>query len=342
MKSKDFRGALLSTIRIQVHLIALFVLFYFPLSAQELVVYSGRSKGLVEPIIKQFEKESGVRVRVRYGDTSQLTMALIEEGGKTPADLFWAQDAGALGVLSRRNLLTPLPGSLIDRISPRFRNSAGTWVGTSGRARVLAYAAGRIDTTTLPESIYDLTDPRWMNRIGWAPQNASFQTFVSAMVKRDGSERTLAWLSAVKNNGAKTYRSNVPIIQAIAAGEIDLGLTNHYYLIRYNKADESFPVKQKFYRSGDVGNFVNVAGAGIMQTSSKKDIAARFLEFLLSAKGQQFFTSEVYEYPVTEDVISSPALVPLDDLIDLMPDIDLESLDELDDTLTLLRQAGLL
>jgi iron(III) transport system substrate-binding protein len=310
--------------------------------AQELVIYSGRSKGLVEPVIKQFEKEFGVRVRVRYGNTPQLAIALLEEGNRSPADLFWAQDGGALGVLAKRGMFTVLPESLLADLPERFKNSAGYWVATSGRARVLAYSTTRIDSGSVPATIYELADPRWRNRIGWAPQNASFQSFVSAMINRDGLDKTKAWLHAIRNNGAKTYRSNVPIIQAIAAGEIDLGLTNHYYLIRFKKADDHFPVAQTFFYPGDVGNFINVAGAGILKTSGNKDLAITFIRFLLSEKGQQFFTSEIFEYPVKDNIIPSPELLPLEELLSIIPDVDVESLDNLDETLKLLREVGLL
>jgi iron(III) transport system substrate-binding protein len=310
--------------------------------AQELIIYSGRSKGLVEPIIKQFEKEYGVRVRVRYGDTSQLTVAILEEGNRSPADLFWAQDGGALGVLAKRDKLIVLPEFLTAAVPERFKNSTGYWVATSGRARVLAYSTERVDLTDLPSTIYDLADPRWRNRIGWAPQNASFQTFVSAMINLDGIEKTRDWLLAVKNNGAKNYRSNVPVIQAIAANEIDIGLTNHYYLIRFTRADDRFPVAQTFFRPGDAGNFVNVAGAGILRTSPRQDLAAQFIGFLLSEKIQQFFTSDIYEYPVTENIIPNTWFLPLEDILSRVPDVDIESLDNLDETLKLLREVGLL
>ncbi len=313
-----------------------------PLDAQELIIYSGRSNSLVEPLIQEFEQQSGIRVRVRYGDTSQLAVALLEEGRRSPADVFWAQDGGALGVLSNRNMFTTLPQSLIDKTPELFRSGDGTWVATSGRARVLAYAPARVNADRLPESIYDLTDPKWSNRIGWAPQNASFQTFVSAMVELDGREKVKEWLGTIRANGAKSYRSNVPIIQAIAANEIDLGITNHYYLIRFKQSDENFPVEQTFLRAGDPGNFVNVAGAGILTTASNKDEAEHFIGFLLSPRGQEFFANEVYEYPVIDPVTPNPALLPLPELLEIMPQVNIDQLDTLDETLRLLREVGLL
>jgi iron(III) transport system substrate-binding protein len=316
--------------------------FSTTLDSQELIIYSGRSKSLVEPLIQEFEIESGIRVRVRYGDTSQLAVALLEEGHRSPADVFWAQDGGALGVLSNKKMFTQLPNTLIDRTPELFHSGDGTWVATSGRARVLAYAAHRVQKDQLPESIYELADPKWANRFGWAPQNASFQTFISAMVELDGREKVKEWLTAIRNNGARSYRSNVPIIQAIAAGEIDIAITNHYYLLRFKQTNRDFPVEQIFLKSGDPANFVNVAGAGILTTARNKKEAEKFIEFLLSPRGQEFFANSVFEYPVNEKVTPNPVLLPLSELLEIMPQVNIDRLDTLDDTLRLLREVGVL
>ncbi len=309
---------------------------------RELIVYSGRSKGLVHPIIKQFEKETGITVKVRYGNTAQLAVALLEEGAKSPADLFWAQDAGALGAVSKQGLLEALPESVLSKVPDKFRNSGGTWVATSGRARVIAYAPEHVKAEELPNSIFDLTDAKWKGRVGWAPQNASFQAFITAMRVLEGEEKAEEWLRGMKANGAKSYPKNTPIIQALAAGEIDLGLPNHYYLMRFKKSDANFPVEQTFFTSGDAGNLVNIAGIGVLKSSSHAEEVSSFVQYLLSPKVQQLFVSEIFEYPVTDAVISSEKLLPLDELLKLTPELNLEKLDDLEGTLKLLRQADIL
>ena len=309
---------------------------------RELIVYSGRSKGLVHPIIKQFEKETGITVKVRYGNTAQLAVALLEEGEKSPADLFWAQDAGALGAVSKQGLLEALPESVLSKVPDKFRNSGGTWVATSGRARVIAYAPEHVKAEELPNSIFDLTDAEWKGRVGWAPQNASFQAFITAMRVLEGEEKAEEWLRGMKANGAKSYPKNTPIIQGLAAGEIDLGLPNHYYLMRFKKSDANFPVEQTFFTSGDAGNLVNIAGIGVLKSSSHAEEVSSFVQYLLSPKVQQLFVSEIFEYPVTDAVIPSEKLLPLDELLKLTPELNLEKLDDLEGTLKLLRQADIL
>ena len=311
-------------------------------AVDELILYSGRSKSLVEPIIQQFEQETGVTVKVSYGNTTQLAAALMTEGEKSPAALFWAQDAGALGAVSKKGLFAKLPDTVQAKVPANFRDADGFWVATSGRARVLAYSPERVTTEQLPESVFALTQPMWKDKVGWAPRNASFQAFVTAMRMQVGEERTEEWLRGMKANGAKTYAKNTPIIEALAAGEIDLGLPNHYYLLRFKKSNAKFPVAQTFFKANDPGNLVNIAGIGMLKSSENQETALKFVAFLLSAKAQQFFVSEVFEYPVTEGVIPNANLVPLSELLKLVPTFNLNEMDDLEGTLALLRKVGIL
>lgn len=308
---------------------------------EQLVIYSGRSKALVQPLIRVFERETGIEVQVRYGATPQLAVTLQEEGSQSPADLFWAQDAGALEAVARADLFAPLPSALTSQVPETFRSHSDLWVGTSGRARVLAYSPDRVDEATLPSSVLDLTDPKYRGRVGWAPSNGSFQAFVTAMRHALGEERTEAWLVAMKNNDAQPFANNTSILQAIAAEQIDLGLPNHYYLLRFRKTDANFPVRQTSFQPGDIGNLVFVSGIGRLKTSRNQQAAERFVEFLLSHRAQQYFVSEVYEYPMAEGVILSEDLVGIDVLREGAPQIEAEALGDLDGTLRLLRKVGL-
>ncbi|MCH7549056.1 MAG: iron ABC transporter substrate-binding protein, partial [Candidatus Krumholzibacteriota bacterium] len=277
--------------------------------ADELVVYSGRSKSLVAPVLKLFEKETGVRVSIKYGNTAQLALALEEEGDRSRADVFWAQDAGALGAVMKAGLFAKLPEGIETKPAEMFRQDGGMWVATSGRARVLAYSTDRVSEDALPGSINELSGPEYRGRVGWAPANASFQSFVTAFRRIEGEEAAEQWLIAMKENGAKAYPKNTAIIQAIVAGEVDYGLPNHYYLLRFKKGNKDFPVAQRFFAPRDCGNLINVAGIGILRTSRNRPAAEQFVRFLLSPTAQQYFTSDVLEYPVVDGVIPNSNLV---------------------------------
>ncbi len=312
------------------------------LPAQSLTIYSGRSKALVEPLIRKFEEEHGIRMHVRYGSSTQLAVALLEEGRRTPADVFWAQDAGALGAVHRGGMFQRLPESKLDLLPDRLHNSEGTWIATSGRARVMAYSTTRVDTTRLPESVYGLTDSWWQGRVGWAPSNGSFQSFLTAMRLLEGDDKTLQWLRRMKDNNTESYINNSALLQAISAGEIDIALTNHYYLFRFRENNPDYPVKQTYFDSGDPGNMVNVAGIGMLKTASNKDAAITFIEFLLNEENQQWITDNVHEYPVLDQVRIDHERSSLRDIQDLSPSLDMDELSDLEQTLNLLRRAGLL
>ncbi len=309
--------------------------------SDSLTVYSGRSQTLVQPILERFSEETGIKIRVRYGDTAELAATILEEGKNSPADVFFAQDAGALGALSEKGRLVDLPAGLLDRVPQQFRSPEGKWVGVSGRSRVLVYNTKKLSESDLPNSVLDLTDPKWKGRLGWAPTNGSFQAFVTALRKMKGEEAAAAWLQGVKANSPKDYPNNVALVKAVGDGEVDVGLSNHYYLFSFLKEEgEGFAARNFYFKKGDPGGLVNVAGAGILDTSSNREDAHRFLEFLLSSEAQQYFADETFEYPLVQAVKTAPGLASLSSLEP--PAINLGDLADLEGTLKLLRETKVL
>jgi len=305
--------------------------------AQQLTVYSGRNEAFVAPVIEAFEAATGIEVAVRFGTTTALAAQLLEEGPNTPADVFLAQDAGALGAIAQAGLFARLPERILDRVDSRFRSKDGLWVGVTGRARVLVVGAA-IDE--LPRSVFELTEERYRGRVGWAPANASFQAFVTAMRVVYGDQRTAEWLRGMVANGTRVYPKNTPIVDAVGRGEIDYGLVNHYYLYRFTAENPDFPARNYYLPDADIGALVNVAGAGLLANSGEKEAALRLIDFLLSPLSQLHFATEVNEYPLVAGVRTNPDLPPLDRLE--TPDIDLSSLSDLEGTLELLQETGAL
>ena len=304
-----------------------------------LTVYSGRSESLIGPLIDQFEADSGIDVRIRYGDTSELAVAILEEGDRSPADVFFAQDAGALGALQDEARFAALDDALLSRVDATFRSASGQWVGVSGRARVVVHST-TLAGDELPGSIFDLTAPEWEGRVGWAPTNGSFQAFVSAMRQVHGDDITSDWLRAMLANGVQVYAKNTPIVQAVGDGEIDVGLVNHYYLWRFLAEDPNFPAANLYTDAGQAGALVNIAGIGLLNSSDEKDAAQIFIDYLLSESAQQFFASETNEYPLIDGIEHNPGIPDLDTLDP--PSLALTSLADLEGTLDLLRETGVL
>jgi iron(III) transport system substrate-binding protein len=304
---------------------------------QTLTIYSGRQERLIGPLVERFERETGIETEVRYGQSAELAATIGEEGDRSPADVFFSQDAGALGAVQDEGLLAPLPAALASKVDARFRDEA--WIGTSGRSRVVAYSTERVRPSQLPDSILDFCDDRWKGRIGFPPPNASFQSFVSGMRLAIGDERTREWLECMEGLDPTLLENNIQTEEAIADGEIDVGFVNHYYLGELKAERPDFPVANHFLRKGDPGSLVNVAGVGLLR-SGDQEAGRRFVEFLLSEPAQRDVSERLFEYPLVDGVPEPAETRPLEDLQG--PDIALSELgDKLPSTLELLRDVGL-
>ena len=302
----------------------------------EFVVYVGRSETLIQPLIDQYVAETGVEVQVRYAGSAELAAQILEEGDNSPADVFMAQDAGALGAVSKAGHLRELDADLLNLIAPEYRAADGTWMGVSGRVRVFNYNPEKV--LELPSSVLDLAGPEWKGRVGIAPTNSSFQAFVTALRLIEGDDVALAWLEAMKENGV-IYEKNSAILEAVESGQVDAGLINHYYwYARGNEVGfENLKSEIAAFESQDVGNLRNAAGVGILSEDSR---AKAFVEFLLSETAQQYFVTETSEYPLIEGLDPLPGLTPLDQIP--APEFDLNDLEALEETLQLIRAAGLI
>jgi iron(III) transport system substrate-binding protein len=304
-----------------------------------LIVYSGRNENLVGSVFAAFTEQTGIAVEVRYGDTAELAIQLLEEGDRSPADLYFAQDAGALSAIEAADRFAALPADLVELIDPRYRSRTGAWVGITGRSRVLVHST-TLRADELPDTVFDLVDPRWRGLIAWAPTNGSFQSFVTAMRLVRGEQATRAWLEGIVANQPIVLTNNTGIVEAVGRGEALIGLTNNYYLPRFTAEDPNFPAANH-YLPGDVGGMVNVAGIGVLASSERQDAANELVRFLLSEEVQRAFGERVdaAEFPLRPGVRST-LLPPLESLG--APDIDLGRLEDLAGTLELLTAVGAL
>ena len=305
----------------------------------DLVIYSGRSESLVDPIIQQFKDTTGIDVQVKYTGTSALAATLLEEGDNSPADLFYAQDPGGLAAVS--DMMSVLPNDIIQLTPEWARSSDARWVGVTGRARVVVYGTDNLTEADLPDDLWGFTDARWQGRVGWAPTNGSFQAMVTALRVGWGEARTEEWLRAMIDNEVQGYPKNTPQVAAAAAGEIDVGLVNHYYLHRFLAEEgEDFPARNAHLRAGGPGSIVLVSGAAILNTADNPENADKFIRFLLSSVGQQYFAGSTFEYPLVDGVRPSVLLTPLEDIN--QPEITLADLSDLAGTQALLQKVGAL
>lgn len=303
-----------------------------------LVVYSGRDEDLVDPLIAQI----GGDIEVDYsGNTNAQAAKILEEGAATPADVFFGQDAGALGVLDDAGALAPLPEDILQLVPEQYRAADGTWIATSARARVLAYNTDQVQAADLPSGIDGLLEPQWRGRIGYAPTNASFQAFVTALRVQRGEDGARQWLEGFVANEPVAFEGNGPLMTAVNDGQVAVGLTNHYYWYPFkDEHGEDAPIALHYFAPGDPGALVNVAGAAVLAASDNQEAAQQFLRDLLSVDAQTYFANETAEYPVIEGVESEYDLPPLQDLG--VSDIDLGDLASLEQTQALLTEVGII
>jgi iron(III) transport system substrate-binding protein len=305
----------------------------------ELTVYSGRSEEFIAPFFAQWEAQSGIKLNVRYGDSAELAAQILEEGSNSPADLFLSQDAGSLGAVAEAGLFTQLSAEIASAIPATYVAANRNWVGVTGRARVFAYAPGRVKV--LPQSVADLTKPEYKNQVGIAPTNASFQAFVTALIESKGADFAKSWLKGLQANGVKIYPKNSAIVEAIDKGEISIGLVNHYYIWEVSEGlGRAINVKNGFFATGDLGNLINVSGAGVLASSKKYAAAEDLINFLTSGPTQAKFVSDTHEYSLLPDA-AAPTDVPTLDQIGA-PAVDLNALKNIKVTQDLLIEVGLL
>lgn len=307
----------------------------------ELVVYSGRNEELVGPLYDMFTAETGIDVSVRYGDSAALAGQLLEEGNRTPADVFVSQDAGALGALDKGGCLSGLPTDVLGRVDAQYRADDGDWVGLTGRARVIVYNPDLVPADELPSSVEDVNDKQWRGQVGIAPSNASFQAFVTALRVLDGEDAARSFLEGLVDNDAQVFDNNLAILDAVDAGEISMGLINHYYWyeLAAEVGAENITAQLHFLQDGDAGSLVNVSGVAQLANADKAEDAQAFIEFLLSDEAQTYFTGTLYEYPLVDGIAIPETLPDLDSLDP--PEIDLSDLDSLAETTELLDEVGL-
>lgn len=278
--------------------------------AQELVIYSGRGERLIKPVLDEFTKRTGIKITLHSAGTVELLNKLIAEGDRTPADIYMTVDAGALERARIAGLLQPIKSDIIEKNIPAvMRAPDNSWVGLSLRIRVIAYNPQKVKPEEI-KTFESLIDPKWKGRLGLRTgSNVYPQSHTAMMIAEKGEAETEKFLRAIlANAGDKIYPSDSRAVEAVAKGEVDVAIVNHYYVygrLRSNPEDAktlSFVVPPK--------TAYNISGAGILKTSKNKEAAQKLIEFLASDEGQKMFVEENREYPVNPKIAAHPDMMP--------------------------------
>jgi iron(III) transport system substrate-binding protein len=276
--------------------------------AAELVVYSARNEQLIQPLFEAYTRETGVRIRYSTAEAGVLIQRLKAEGSRSPADILLTVDAGELWHASENGLLRPLNSPLLERSIPSYlRDPEGRWFGLSMRARAIFYHPERVDPKTL-SSYAALADSQWKNRLCLRTSKKVYnQSLVATLISREGERETEAIVRGwVANLAAPVFANDTQVIEAIAAGQCDVGIANTYYFGRLQSKRAQIPVKIFWPSAAQGGTHVNISGAGVTRYSPQPEAAQRFIEWLAQGPAQERFASINYEYPVNPSIVPDP------------------------------------
>ncbi len=307
-----------------------------------LVLYSGQHEGMALALAKAFERDTGIPVQVRVGKDGALANQIIEEGARAQADVFITEEPGPIGNLARRGLLLPVPAATLAKAAAGFAPADGLWLPWAARSRVYFYNPTLIAEKDLPASILELADPRWKGRFAYAPSGA-FVSTTAYLLKKFGPERTLAWLKAIRENGVNEQK-NGKVRDSVEAGQHAFGLSNHYYwyiLARKAGGADKLTSRVHFLNNDDAGALVLASGAAVLTSSTHREQALQFLDWLISAQGgQQIVAQSSPQFPLNPQVNSSYDLPPIEKLE--FPHFDQGELDNVNEASELLKQAGII
>jgi ABC-type Fe3+ transport system, periplasmic component len=311
--------------------------------AGELTVYSGRGEALVGELLSFIEdRYPELTILPRYSSASQHVNQIITEGQNSPGDVFYSVNAGSLGALATRGRVQSLSSEVLSFVPDTFQSPDGSWIGTSGRARAIPYNTDMLTESSIPTDIMSFPDTAALDgQFGWAPTYSSFQAFITAMRLLEGEANTREWLRGMQELGAESYADEFQIARAVADGEVAVGLTNHYYIQRVlARRTLDAPLRTTFTQN-DAGAVFNVAGACTLDTASDTTLASNFIRHLLSAEAQDYFARTTFEYPLVPEIEPIGRLPSIDSL-NPPEDVDLTQLSNLEGTITLLRDTGIL
>jgi iron(III) transport system substrate-binding protein len=275
---------------------------------QKLVIYTARKEHLVKPLFTAYEKANNVKIEYITDKAAALMERLKAEGKRTPADILFTVDAGNLWQAAEAGLLQPVASKTLTKNVPEhLRDPQNRWFGLSVRARTIAYSPDRVDEKNL-KNYNDLADKKWKGRLCLRTSKKVYnQSLVAMLMAQYGKEKTEQMVKGwVENLATKVFSNDTAVLQAIAAGQCDVGIVNSYYFARLKAKKPKLKVDLFWPKPEFGGVHVNISGAGVTKEADHKKAAVAFLEWLSGPKAQQMFAQVNYEFPVLSSVKAAP------------------------------------
>jgi iron(III) transport system substrate-binding protein len=306
-----------------------------------ITLYSGQHPELTTALVAAFEKKTGIHVQVRHNDGIVLADQILQEGSRSPADVYLTENSPELMLLTEHHLLAKLPASIAGQIPSRYDSPTGNWAGVALRVSVLAYSPSRVSFSQLPPRVLDLAQPAWKGKVAVAPTDSDFVPLVGAAIATYGRQAALRWLEGLKAS-ATLYPDDEAVIAAVNRGQQAIGIINqHYwYRLRLEVGTKGMHSRLYFFPGHDPGGIENISGAAVLASSSHKTDAEKFVAFLVSAQAQRIMAAgDDFEYPARPGIAPSSQLPPLSSLAPAV--INVVSLGNDLPAAALIRQAGL-
>lgn len=278
-----------------------------------ITLYNGQHEQTTSLLVKAFERQTHVKVKIRSGDEAELGNQIIQEGSSSPADVFYTENTPVLEELQQKGLLEPVAASTLSSVPRRDDAASGDWVGVSARVSALVYNTSKTTASALPGSILELASPRWKGKVGFAPSETDFQPLVTAIIKLDGKAAAEKWLTGLQAD-SRVYPDNETVVAQVNNGESTVGPVNHYYWYRLREEQGTGGTHSAlhYYDPGDPGDLINISGAAVLHSSKNQADAQKLLAFLVSNDGQQAIAhSQSWEYPLRPGVSPAAGLAPL-------------------------------
>jgi len=285
-------------------------------SGNSLTLYNGQHLELTRTLVSAFDRATGLKVNLRTDDGVVLADQILQEGHRSPADVYLTENSPELVELSEHGLLARLSQSVLSQVPARDRASDGTWVGVALRVSSLVYNPSLLPRAQLPKSVLDLADSSWKGKIAIAPIDSDFPPVVGAVIATKGEAAATRWLAGLKRNAA-VYQNEEAVVAAVNHGDVAAGIVNQYYWFRLQREVGTSGMHSALYYfpSGDPGSIVNVSGAAVLASSKHRQAAMRFVAFLVSRAGQELIAQgDDFEYPARAGVTPNAELPALDSI----------------------------
>lgn len=308
--------------------------------SQSLTLYSGQHEKTTKAIVDAFTKATGIQVNIRTGNSIQLANQIIEEGKRSPADVFYSEESPPVAALSERHLLTKLNDNTLAQVRPNYHAPDGTWTGITARCRVTVYNPDLVSEAELPDSVLEMATQAWEGRVAFVPTSGAFQQQIVAIKYLKGHDAALNWLKGLKKYG-RIYNNNMAAMRAVERGEIPTALINNYYwyIVAREQGAENMKSRLHFSKAQDPGALVTVSAAGILKTAKNPQAAQQLIAFMTSVEGQKVYASGVAEWPMNPAVKSNFDIIPFEEL--QPPAVNPANLGGAEEALSLRREAGL-